>query len=641
MKIKKPVTEINRRSITGTMKMKPTLIHGSAFLILFLSLNFQLYTASAQGTAFTYQGRLNDGGAPAHGLYDFRFKLFTDPLGNTQTGSAALTNAVPVTNGLFIATMDFGAGVFNGASYWLEVDVRTNGASGYINLNPLQALTPTPYSIFANTASNVSGTISSAALSGSYTGPVTFSNGSNSFSGNGSGLTALNASQLTSGTVPSVALANSWKISGNSGTTAGANFLGTADNQPLEFRVDGTRALRLEPTATNGAVNVIAGSPNNFVTNGVVGATIAGGGAVSYGSLSPSNTVGGDFGTVGGGDGNLAAGLEATISGGGANTISNDDATIGGGFFNAAGGYSATVGGGFQNVATGDFATVGGGLGNNSTAEYATVAGGSGNYANGLAATVPGGNLNIAAGSYSFAAGNQAYAGHAGTFVWADSQNAAYYSDRDNQFKIRAAGGIIMDVSGSSGLNPAAVRVNSTSTNGVGLFVAQSSSDATAVFTAAGTGDILKGFSGGGGGNMVFEVLNDGTVKSKGVVVTSDRNAKANFAGVDPESVLTKVMALTVSEWNYKTDPPDQKHMGPMAQDFHAAFGLNGPDNKHISVVDEEGVALAAIQGLNQKMDSENAALKSENAELKQQNQALEKRLENLEQMVKSITAKN
>lgn len=641
MKIKKPVTEINRRSTTGTMKMKPTLIHGSAFLILLLSLNFQLYTASAQGTAFTYQGRLNDGGAPAHGLYDFRFKLFTDPLGNTQTGSAALTNAVPVTNGLFIATMDFGAGVFNGASYWLEVDVRTNGASGYINLNPLQALTPTPYSIFANTASNVSGTISSAALSGSYTGPVTFSNGSNSFSGNGSGLTALNASQLTSGTVPSAALANSWKISGNSGTTAGANFLGTADNQPLEFRVDGTRALRLEPTATNGAVNVIAGSPNNFVTNGVVGATIAGGGAVSYGSLSPSNTVGGDFGTVGGGDGNLAAGLEATISGGGANTISNDDATIGGGFFNAAGGYSATVGGGFQNVATGDFATVGGGLGNNSTAEYATVAGGSGNYANGLAATVPGGNLNIAAGSYSFAAGNQAYAGHAGTFVWADSQNAAYYSDRDNQFKIRAAGGIIMDVSGSSGLNPAAVRVNSTSTNGVGLFVAQSSSDATAVFTAAGTGDILKGFSGGGGGNMVFEVLNDGTVKSKGVVVTSDRNAKANFAGVDPESVLTKVMALTVSEWNYKTDPPDQKHMGPMAQDFHAAFGLNGPDNKHISVVDEEGVALAAIQGLNQKMDSENAALKSENAELKQQNQALEKRLENLEQMVKSITAKN
>ncbi len=594
-------------------------------------------SASAQGTAFTYQGRLNDGGNPAHGNYDFRFKLFADPFGNNQVGSAVLTNDLPLTNGLFTVTVDFGAGVFNGSSYWLEVDIRTNGASGYANLNPMQALTPAPYAVFANTASNVSGTISSAALSGTYTAPVTFSNGGNSFSGDGGGLTGLNASQLTSGTVPAAALANAWKIAGNSGTSPGVNFIGTTDNQPLELRVNNGRALRLEPTATNGAVNVIGGSPNNFVSNGVVGATIAGGGAVSYGGLSPSNSVAGDFGTVGGGDGNRAAGYETTISGGGANIISNDDATVGGGFFNAAGGYAATVGGGFQNAADGDIATVGGGVGNNSTAEYATVAGGSGNYATGLAATVPGGYLNIAAGPYSFAAGNQAYAGHSGAFVWADSQSTAYYSDRNDQFKIRAGGGIVMDVSGSSGLNPAALRVNSTSTNGVGIFVAQTSSDATAVFTAAGTGDIMKGFSGGGGGNMVFEVLNDGTVKSKGVVLTSDYNAKANFADVNPESVLAKVATLPVSEWNYKTDPAAQKHIGPMAQDFHAAFGLNGSDDKHISVVDEGGVALAAIQGLNQKLNEKDSEIRG----LIQQNETLEKRLENLEQMVKSLNDKN
>jgi hypothetical protein len=70
-----------------------------------------------------------------------------------------------------------------------------------------------------------------------------------------------------------------------------------------------------------------------------------------------------------------------------------------------------------------------------------------------------------------------------------------------------------------------------------------------------------------------------------------------------------------VTEWNYKTDSQGVQHIGPMAQDFQAAFGLDGADDKHISVVDEGGVALAAIQGLNQKLEEQ----KAENAELKQQ----------------------
>src|SRR6202008_3815680 len=86
--------------------------------------------------------------------------------GNTQAGGAVLTNAVPVSNGLFTVTIDFGAGFFNGSNYWLEVDVRTNGAGGYANLNPLQALTPAPYAIFAATASNLNGTLPTAQLSG-------------------------------------------------------------------------------------------------------------------------------------------------------------------------------------------------------------------------------------------------------------------------------------------------------------------------------------------------------------------------------------------------------------------------------------------------------------------------------------------
>ena len=81
-----------------------------------------------------------------------------------------------------------------------------------------------------------------------------------------------------------------------------------------------------------------------------------------------------------------------------------------------------------------------------------------------------------------------------------------------------------------------------------------------------------------------------------------------------------------MTEWNYKTDK-HVEHVGPMAQDFHAAFGLNGADDKHISVVDEGGVALAAIQGLNQKLEeqqAENAQLKEELTELKAEVKSLE-----------------
>jgi len=82
----------------------------------------------------------------------------------------------------------------------------------------------------------------------------------------------------------------------------------------------------------------------------------------------------------------------------------------------------------------------------------------------------------------------------------------------------------------------------------------------------------------------------------------SDRNAKESFRTVEGKLILEKVASLPMSEWDYK-DTPGIRHLGPMAQDFHAAFGLNGSDDRHISVVDEGGVALAAIQGLNEKVE--------------------------------------
>jgi hypothetical protein len=106
--------------------------------------------------------------------------------------------------------------------------------------------------------------------------------------------------------------------------------------------------------------------------------------------------------------------------------------------------------------------------------------------------------------------------------------------------------------------------------------------------------------------------------------MTSDRNAKQNFKSIDTREVLNKVASLPITEWQYKGQS-DARHIGPMAQDFREAFTL-GHDEKHISVIDEGGVALAAIQGLNAKLDEKDARIKD-----------LEKSMDELKKLVAKL----
>jgi len=147
------------------------------------------------------------------------------------------------------------------------------------------------------------------------------------------------------------------------------------------------------------------------------------------------------------------------VSGGDTNTASGDYATVGGGYRNSASGNSATVAGGRTNQATNWAATVGGGASNTASGAYATV---------------PGGIFNDAAGDFSFAAGRRAKANHNGAFVWADSQNADFASTRDNQFLIRAAGGVgigtndpqaYLDVASDASFTKPQVRIHSNTTD--------------------------------------------------------------------------------------------------------------------------------------------------------------------------------
>jgi hypothetical protein len=144
------------------MKTRTTLLYSIILLLSLLATSGQLH---AQGTAFTYQGRLNNGTNTANGGFDFTFSLFNAITGGSQAGPTLTNLDVSVSNGLFIVTEDFGA-VYNGTAYWLQIGVRTNGGNAFTALSPRQTLTPTPYAV---TASNITGTLQVGQLSGTLT----------------------------------------------------------------------------------------------------------------------------------------------------------------------------------------------------------------------------------------------------------------------------------------------------------------------------------------------------------------------------------------------------------------------------------------------------------------------------------------
>jgi len=111
----------------------------------------------------------------------------------------------------------------------------------------------------------------------------------------------------------------------------------------------------------------------------------------------------------------------------------------------------------------------------------------------------------------------------------------------------------------------------------------------------------------------------EGSVAATSFEATSDRHAKRHFKPIDNQAVLEKVSRLPITAWDFKSDRKQRRHIGPMAQDFHAAFHLNGDDDKHINVEDLAGVSLAAIQELHKQLNDERADKDAQIAALKLQ----------------------
>jgi hypothetical protein len=406
---------------------------------LFASLSLGLWSAYAQGTAFTYQGQLQNSGSPASGTYNLSFTLFPTNTGGTAVAGPVTTNGVIITNGLFTVIIDFGPGVFSGTNYWLEIGVETNGASPFTTLSPRQPLTPVPYAIYAEsvTASGISGTLTNAQLLHSA---VTVNPGPG-LSGGGK-VTLGNTITLTNTGVLSV--------TGNADITAstvgGAVTLGdtatstdtastlvkrdsTGSFSAASITLDGTLTL---PTITAVSPDIIYSGSTLLLYDDNNGNSFSGNGAGGSGTSGFYNTAIGSAALVfiGSGSYNTAAGSQALYfnSGGSDNTAvgfkaltysssSSDNTAIGyeallnnmGGSDNTANGsqalYSNTSGS--DNTAVGFEALLNNSSGSDNTAvgfEALSVnSSGSDNTANGYEALY----LNTS-GSNNTASGSQA-----------------------------------------------------------------------------------------------------------------------------------------------------------------------------------------------------------------------------------------
>ncbi len=115
--------------------------------------------SQAQSTAFTYQGKLNDGGVPANGNYDFEFKLFDALSAGAQQDSTVTLSTVPVSSGVFTVNLDFGAcpTCFNGAARFLQISVKPSSGGSFTTLTPRQQITSAPYAIKSQNAASADG----------------------------------------------------------------------------------------------------------------------------------------------------------------------------------------------------------------------------------------------------------------------------------------------------------------------------------------------------------------------------------------------------------------------------------------------------------------------------------------------------
>lgn len=263
---------------------------------------------------------------------------------------------------------------------------------------------------------------------------------------------------------------------------------------------------------------------------------------------------------------------------------------------NVLGDWTDAIGGGEQNTTAGaaSYQVIGGGFNNSATGVYSAIAGGQGNQATGNYSFIGGGISNIASGISSSTIG---------------------YSNTASGYRSIAIG------AGNSAAGQSSVVIGfegMTTSSATGSFVFSDGTVAPdGLFTTAEANLFVVGATGG------MKVITNKDYSTGCLIAagggtwqcTSSKDVKRDFEDIDRQQVLERVVALPVQRWRYMNEPTEIRHMGTFAQDFHAAFGL-GSDDKTISMADADGVALAAIQGLNAKVEASDMVIRELSREL-------------------------
>lgn len=670
--------------------------------LLFASTAMQ---AAPLGSAFTYQGQLEDGGIAANGFFDLQFTPYADATTSTPLGPAVVVEDVQAIEGLFSARVDFGAGFFQGDQVWLEVGVRPAASVGAFDaLNPRQELTATPYALKPALDSITELELASNSVAASEIGSDAV--GNDELAPN-----AVTTTEIVDGTVQPQDLANAafngtfWRVGGNSGTTG--SYLGTSDGAPLELRSDVGVTLH-GARFNNNTELTVRGLPGPVETNADL--TLWPRGGQAFFNLSALGTSPADsrflVHSVGTspftgylqrllitGTGSFGFGQAATVTT--ANSVAFADGVNGPGatasadnqfLIRAAGGVSVnalplsdvelTVAGGASSASDdADLALIPRNpTSNRSWALSVDKQNGTSvtlDYSSPTQSIVLDPRFRLTSDG-SLGVGDAFNLLHAGSFVFADGSSAtAVATTGANQFLVRAVGGIGVNRDAVGGIELAIESGSTTAGGEANLSFYPAGNDRSYRFGVGGTTaantSMLLSYSDPGASEFFtrlvlrpngFMSINPAsnasgsyilpgfpltvgtagdTTNGNGARVTaggvwtngSSRTFKEAFAAIDPEAVLERVIALPIATWRYKGSDPT-RHMGPVAEDFHAAFGL-GEDERYIGTIDADGVALAAVQGLNARLEREAENLQAENRALRASLSALEARLQALE----------
>lgn len=563
---------------------------------LLSSLSLFVSTAAAQFVTITYQGRVTDSGTDFTGNGLFKFALVTSTNTSHQAFAVATVTSGFVTsitpyfagNGYTTAptvTITGGGGSGATATASISGGIVTNitvynAGSGYTN-TPTVIIAPPPpnlvYTTFwSNDGSSLNGSEPVAPLN------ITVNNGL--FTVALGDYTQPNMTPVSASLFSQSGL--QLRIWFNDGVHGSAALDPAQDLAAVPYAVSATALSGGFSVQNNssGAPDVIGGAPINYASPGVIGATVSGGGATNY---FYTNGVTADFGTVGGGAGNVASLY----------------ATVGGGSFNTASGEGATVGGGQDNTASGGLSTI------------------------------PGGYQNSATGFASFAAGYRAQALHESAFVWADDTAFSTFSSTGpKQFLIRAMGGVGINTASPG----AALEVTTTNSNG---------NEIRFGYYTGGAGNLIAGpsYVGLATGDMVTRFAIRQTTGYVGIGTTSPdallsvngsadkagggswgtfSDARLKDVGANFTNGLESLACIQPVHYHYKADNPVKlpsrpEYVGVIAQQVQRAVpeAVERSENGYL-VVNNDPIIWTMLNAIK---------------ELKGENEALKQRIERLE----------